>query len=180
MRILSFDQSTSKVGYAVFDNGKLEKYGLIKLEEIIKDKDKYMNKDYLERICLMREMIPKMVTKFKIDVVGFEDTAMVSFGQTNNNQVEVFKKLCKALGCYETVLIDKQIVFQTIPAGTWRKGLKFGRKRDEIKANTIKFINKEYGLNLREYNPKSKDNDDDIADAIGIGRHLDSLMNKSN
>jgi len=170
MKILSFDQSTSKTGWAIFDNGKLVDYGLIELEKLIKSHDEYLNKDYLERIALMRNILQEMISQYDIQVVGFEDIIMTSFsGKVGQNQVDVFKKLAKALGVYEVSLIDKQILFETIPAGVWRKGLGFGRKREEIKAATILWVNDKFGLNLREYNPKSKDNDDDIADAIGIG-----------
>ena len=178
MRILALDQSTNKVGWAVFNNRKLELYGMIELEKEIKGNEKYLNKDYLERIALMKETLYKMIKEHKIEVVGMEDVALVSFGGTSTNQVEVFKKLSKALGVYEIALIDKQIAFKTIGAGTWRVGKKFGRKRDEIKANTIEWVNKEFGLELKEYDPKSKENDDDIADAIGIGDYLSKLMLK--
>lgn len=179
MRILALDNSTNRVGWAIFDGLKLEEYGLIELEKEIKSHDEYLNKDYLERIHLMKNILSNMVVSHKIDVVGMEDIALVSFGgKSNNNQVNVFKKLAKALGAYEVSLIDKQIAFDTIGAGTWRLGKKLGRKRDEIKGNTIKYINEKFSLSLREYNPKSKDNDDDIADAIGIGYYLAQKMNK--
>jgi Holliday junction resolvasome RuvABC endonuclease subunit len=173
MKILSIDQSTSKCGWAIFDDGELKEYGLIELEKLIKKDDSYLNKDYLERIALMKDVLFNMIQENDIQVVGFEDIIMTSFGgKSNSNQVDVFKKLAKALGVYEVSLIKSQMLFETIPAGVWRTGKGFGKKRDENKANTIQWANKEFGLNLREYNPKSKDNDDDIADAIGIGSYL--------
>lgn len=177
MRILSLDQSTRNVGYAIFDGEKLEKYGLIDLEKLIKQREDFLNKDYLERICLMKEILIEMIQRFNIDVVGFEDTVLTSYG-SSNNQVDVLKKLTKALGVYEVALIEKQLAFKTIPANVWREGLGFGKKREEIKANTIKYINKEFNLELKEYDSKSKDNDDDIADSIGIGKYLVKILSK--
>lgn len=179
MKILGIDNSTNKVGWAIFDDGKLINYGLIELEKLIKDKDDYLNKDYLERIALMKDILFDMIKEHDIQVVGFEDIVMTSFGgKSNNNQVAVFKKLAKALGVYEVSLIKSQMLFDTIPAGVWRTGKGFGKKRDEIKANTITWVNKEFGLDLKEYNPKSSLNDDDIADAIGIGSYLSNKFSK--
>jgi hypothetical protein len=173
MKILALDQSTNKCGWAIFDDGKLLDYGLIELEKLIKPMDEYLNKDYLERIALMKDILFDMIKEHDIQIVGFEDIVMTSFGgKAASSQVDVFKKLAKALGVYEVSLIKSQMLFDTIPAGVWRTGKGFGKKREEIKANTILWVNKEFGLNLREYIPKSKDNDDDIADAIGIGSYL--------
>lgn len=176
MRILGLDNSTKNVGYSIFNNGELEKYGLISLDKIIKNREDFLNKDYLERICLMKEILLEMIERFSIDVVGFEDTVLTSYGK--NPQVDVFKKLNKALGVYEIALIEKQLTFETIPANIWREGLKLGTKREEIKTNTIVYVNENFGLALREYNPKSNDNDDDISDAIMIGKYISDKFKK--
>ena len=127
----------------------------------------------------MKEILAKMIADNDIHLVVFEDIALKSFGgKTGSNQVDVFKKLAKALGVYEISLVDKQIAFETVPAGVWRKGKGFGRERHEIKANTIKWVNNKFGLELREYNPKSKDNDDDIGDAVGIGFYMVQKFSK--
>lgn len=179
MRILSIDQSTSKCGWAVWVDGELEDYGLIELEKLIKDRDDFLNKDYLERIVLMKEILLDMIVKYNIEVVGMEDIIMTSFGgRSNNNQVDVFKKLAKALGVYECALIERQIAFDTIPAGVWRTGLGLGKKRDEIKANTIEYVNKTFGFNFPEYKPNSKNNFDDTCDAIMIGKYLSNKFSK--
>lgn len=169
MNILGIDNSTRKVGYSIWSDGILSKYGVINLERVIKDKAEFLNKDYLERICLMKDILIEMVDRFKIDVVVFEDTILTSYG--GSPQVDVFKKLSKALGVYEVALMERQLLFETIPANVWREGLALGKKREEIKANTIKYVNREFGLSLREYD-NSNDTDDDIADAILIGKYV--------
>jgi hypothetical protein len=176
LKILAIDQSTSKVGWAIFHNSKLKDYGLIELEKLIKDDERFENKDYIDRIALLKEIILAMVKKNKIDIVGFEDIIMTSFGgRANATQVDVFKKLAKALGVLEVGMIDNGIYYITTPAGVWRKGLKLGTKREEIKANTIDYVNEKFKLELRPYQPKKKDNDDDIADAIGLGSYISKL-----
>lgn len=176
MRVLGIDQSTSKTGWALFDNGKLEDYGLIELEKLIKKDDRFENKEYLDRIVLLKEIILDMVREKGVDIVGFEDIIMTSFGgKSSSNQVDVFKKLAKALGVLEVGMIENDIYYITTPAGVWRTGLKLGKKREEIKANTIKYVNEKFGLDLKEYNPKSSINDDDVGDAIGIGEYLSKL-----
>lgn len=179
MKILSIDQSTNRVGWALFDDEHMLDYGLIELEKLIKKDDRYENKDYLERIALLKEIILAKVAEHKVDVVGFEDIILTSFGgKANATQVDVFKKLAKSLGVLEVAMLDEGVYFITTPAGVWRKGLKLGTKRDELKANTILLANEIFGLNLREYNPKSKDNDDDLGDALMLGRYLSKLKIK--
>lgn len=179
MRILGIDQSTNKVGCAIFDGDKLEKYWLIDLEKLIKKDDRFENKDYLERIALLKETVLKTVEEERIDCVVLEDIVMTSFGgKSTQVQCDTFKKLAKSLGCLEISMIDSGLYFATTPANVWRKGLGLGKKRDEIKANTIKYVNKKFGLELKEYNPKSSLNDDDIADAIGLA-HFGSKNIKS-
>lgn len=179
MRILGIDNSTNRVGYSIFDGDKLEDYGVIELEKEIKGRDEYLNKDYLERIALMKDLLITMVIDRHIDLVAFEDVALKSFGgKSGANQVDVFKKLAKALGVYEISLIDRQLCFETVPAGVWRKGKGFGKERHEIKRNTIRWANEKFGLNLKEYDPKDKDADDDKADAIGLGYYLSKKFSK--
>lgn len=179
MRILGLDNSTNRVGWAVFDELTLENYGVIELEKEIKNYNQYLNKDYLERIALMKDILIKMVSEHNIDVVVFEDVALKSFGgKTGNNQVDVFKKLSKALGVYEICLIDRQLAFETAPANIWRKGKGFGRERHEIKRNTILWVNEKFGLDLKEYDPKDKNADDDKADAIGLGYYMAQKFSK--
>jgi len=178
MRIGAFDQSTNKVGFAVMEDMKLIHYELIDLEKEIKSHDEYLNKDYLERIALWKQILLDKIKEWSIQVVGFEDTILTSFGGVSSNQVDVLKKLTKSLGVAEITLIEKQIAFETIPAGVHRKGKGFGKKREEIKSNAITYVNERYGLSLRNYNPKSKDNDDDIADSITIAEYLSKKFSK--
>ena len=109
MRIGAFDQSTNKVGFAVMEDMKLIHYELIDLEKEIKSHDEYLNKDYLERIALWKQILLDKIKEWSVQVVGFEDTVLTSFGGVSSNQVDVLKKLTKSLGVAEITLIEKLI-----------------------------------------------------------------------
>jgi Holliday junction resolvasome RuvABC endonuclease subunit len=69
-KILALDQASEKSGYSIFDNGKLFKYGLLKLSDIKKDK---FNEPYDERVTNVKEFLKKMIDTYNIDLVILED-----------------------------------------------------------------------------------------------------------
>ncbi len=144
MRILAIDQATKVTGYAVFNNGKLETYGL---------KDFTDCGDTIERIYLMKKLMQTLIKEYKIDHVVIEDT------QQQKN-VLTFKILSKLLGIFEMALFEMEMPYSICLAATWKKqcGIK-GRDRTTQKQNAQKFV-------LEKYNVKARQ---DICDAICLG-----------
>ena len=178
MRVLGIDQSTNKVGIAVMEKGILIHYELIHLEKLIKTDDRFLNKDYIDRITLLEEILINKVNEFEIDVVGFEDTVFkVSIGRDKDQHIQVFKKLTMVLGVVANALNKKQLAYEIIQPNVWREKLELGTLREEIKANTINYVNKKFKIGLKEYDEYSNSNDDDLADAVMIAYYLDRKVN---
>jgi Holliday junction resolvasome RuvABC endonuclease subunit len=153
LRILALDQA-SRTGYAVFDDNKLIECGVIDHSNI---------KDPIKRISQIKKSINKLIRKTKAEVVILED-AQLQFN------VHTFKILCKLLGVLETHLFDKQIAFKTVRPGEWRRACKIkGKKREEQKVNTIKWVKRTFGVDATS----------DECDAIAIGWYLVQKMRKT-
>lgn len=119
MRILAFDNSSNRVGWALFDNKELKQYGLIELEKLIKQDDRFQVKDYFERILLFREIIVSMCQEHKADLIVFEDVILNSFGN-NKVQVDTFRKLVEVLMACQLTCIDQGFQCMIVPANIWR------------------------------------------------------------
>lgn len=158
-RCLGIDASTNKTGVCIMEYGKILHYGVIDLSK--------HSKDYLERIQELKNRIEKLIQRANIGAVAIEDTTLKDV-QANN--VDVFKKLTKNLGCIEIMLLENDIAFQTIKAGEWRKGKELGSRRQDQKKNAVDYVNKYFELDLKYA-------DDDIAEAILIALYLDNKIN---
>ncbi len=145
MKIISFDQA-SLTAYAVIDsdNEQLIDYGY---------KDFNSIKNYDERIASIKTWINQIIKETKPEIFAIEDVQK----QIN---IKTFKKLSELLGVIKNNFCEKEYLYLVITPTQWKSYLKIkGRKREEQKKNTVKFIKKKYGIDVSE----------DEADAIGIG-----------
>ena len=142
---LSLDQSTTKSGYSIFVDGKLVTYGLITASG-----------DSEKRIFKTIEIFKYLIEKTEPNVVVLENVQYQS-----NPKVLIL--LSKLLGILQFISLDKDIDTYVVMPKVWKStcGIK-GRKRKEQKENTVKFIKKEYNIEVPE----------DIADAISLNYHL--------
>lgn len=137
--ILAFDQSTTRSGYSVFINGEYDHSGLV---------DKHKNKDLQSRFKEMYEGIHEVIEKEKPNVVIIEDTQM------QGGNAATFKTLCQLQGAIIGMCYAMGIRFYVIAPTQWRAALHFKQgpkvKREELKAQSIAFAKKEFGIDKYE------------------------------
>ena len=142
---LAIDQSTTKSGYSIFVDGKLDTYGLI-----------VANGDSEKRVFRTVEVFKHLIQETQPDAIALENVQYQS-----NPKVLIL--LSKLLGILEFIALDNEIETYIVMPKVWKSTCKIkGRKRKEQKENTVNFIKKEYGIDVSE----------DIADSISINYHL--------
>lgn len=181
MKILGLDMSTQKTGYAIFCDKELVDYGCI---EILSTQEK----DWRNRITYMAGKLGEIMRENHIDKVYIEDVPPI----INNSQT------VKTLGALQGIVLGVMGAFgvdvEFIPVETWKnkvninlthskeynqakKDLKWNKKDlEKLKGKTkayekkmsIDLVNRAFGIDLEWKSFSSKQNDDDIADAINI------------
>lgn len=181
MKILGLDMSTQKTGYAIFCDKELVDYGCI---EILSTQEK----DWRNRITYMAGKLGEIMRENHIDKVYIEDVPPI----INNSQT------VKTLGALQGIVLGVMGVFgvdvEFIPVETWKnkvninlthskeynqakKDLKWNKKDlEKLKGKTkayekkmsIDLVNRAFSIDLEWKSFSSKQNDDDIADAINI------------
>lgn len=114
-KILSLDQSTSKTGFAIFEDNKLIEYGVIRPSKKINDNN--MISVFLK--------IVKKVEEVKPDIVLLEDVYLKK-GKTFN--VQTHKTLSNLQGMLISYFILNQIEYQIIHPQTWKNKV-VGKKK---------------------------------------------------
>lgn len=136
--IIGIDASTNKTGIAIFQDEKYVEHTLIDLHKI---------KDSSERIPKMMLAICDYLDKHKADKIIMEESMM-----TNN--ISTVKMLSSIAGAVMYYAASHNIEFKLDLPSAWRKriGLTQGKtvKRDELKAEAIAAVKKEYGMNLTD------------------------------
>ena len=159
MNIISIDQSTTTMGYAIYEDKKLIQYGHFC------PKDSH-NAD--KRIYEVNNFLQKMIdTVPDIEVILLEDIQLQNsingsrkhFSNQNNN-VATFKTLAKLLGVLSNTCLDNDIKYEVVSPSHWKSimGIKSLYRRDQ-KKETMELVDKLFGENALE----------DEADAICIG-----------
>ena len=149
MTVLSFDQSSTVTGYALFVDGKLDLYGKFSFDD----------KDVGIRLNKIRYQVFTLIQLHRPDHVVFED---IQFQDNVANSVVTFKVLAEVYGVISQLLTELEIPHSTVLAGTWKKTLGIGgRTRPEQKKNAQKHVKDIYNVDVIQ----------DIADAICIGEH---------
>lgn len=146
MKVLSFDQSTMKTGYAVFDGADLIAHGVV---------DLHKEKNSWEREQLMRIKIKEAIKQYKPKVVVLEGVSAKSNPQT-------VIMLGRLQGHIMSAAWDSGSDVKIYLPTEWRKidGIKQGpRTRVELKQQSIDLVINAYGVVLPE----------DEAEAIAIG-----------
>lgn len=165
------------------ERGEILHYEEINLAKLIKNDDRYINKEYIDRIHLFKNILEDRVKTHNVQVVAFEEPTPLTAdrrgnGRLSERQISVFGKLKEALGAYKVMLIDMDILYDTFLPSEWRKGKKLGRERIEMKKNAIIQVNEKYGLDLKWFSDSSQKNEDDVAESVLIAEFLDKKINK--
>lgn len=145
-RILALDQATKRSGYAIFDNGKLIKFGVFDAEKFGAE---------VARISAVRHWLINMIENWKIDYIGLEGIQL-----EKNFGVEVFASLARLQGTLINTIFEAGLPHLVCHTATWRNhcGVK-GRSRADCKTSMRRIAKELYGVNVS----------DDESDAIGIG-----------
>lgn len=145
--LLSLDTSTTSTGWAIFKDGKYQESGVI--DDFKKVKNGH------ERLKLMTKELLDNIGQLKPDIIVIEKD--VVFGN-----MKVIDMLMKIIGAVYGFCLFNGITYYEFAPSEWRKYVKlqaFGRKRDEFKKASIKYIKDNLNMEVN----------DDEADAICIG-----------
>ena len=147
MNLLSLDTSTKKTGWALFQDGKYKKSGVIAFDD----------KDTMTRLMNMHYEIEILIEHRHIDMVVIETTSAPRNAQTQRH-------LTMLLGMVYAICCDKCIEFVMLRPSEWRKMAnikkeKLGRKRVELKQWSKDLVKELYNIDVK----------DDESDAILIG-----------
>lgn len=146
---MAIDQASINTAYSVWMDSELIKYNMLIADKKIKSH---------ARIRQMSEKITEMILHENPDHVIFEDC------QLQAGNAATFQVLCQLQGMIMSKLYDMDLSFDIVRPSVWKSYLGVAKgKRDVQKMNTIKKIEEIYGLDLED--------NDDIADAIGIGHY---------
>lgn len=159
-RTLALDQASKITGYAIFDDTKLVKYGTFTTTAA----------DDIERFAMVRAWLLSMISSWRPDYIGIEGIQFQEEGSGQKMGITVFQTLARLQGILMMACHDEKVPFEICPTNTWRHscGVK-GKTRTDKKRSTQLLVEQWYGIKVSE----------DEADAIGIGRHLVTFIQKN-
>lgn len=146
-KLISIDSSSTKTGWAIFENGKLKDYGII---------DLHNNKDSYLRLKEMVYNIWQLLEYNKPNIIVIEK---LNVGR-NMQATRLLSKIIGSIYCY-SILHDDVFYFE-IQASEWRSKLGMqssGRKRNDYKKLSVSYVKDLYQIEVS----------DDISDAICAG-----------
>lgn len=155
--VIGLDCSTRSTGYGVFKDDKLIDYGIIKTDL----------SDWRERLYIQSQLLGELFDKYKPVEVFVEDVPLSPKGG-----IKTAVMLGAVQGMVYGVGASRQIKMKFILPSVWRSplglfdGTKEGKKRDLLKQKSVEKANELFGLDLIYKSPSSKQNCDDISDAI--------------
>ena len=147
-KLLAFDQSTAKTGWAFFIDNQLDDYGVFNKAKI-KDTPERIRSMFLEIITKIEELNPDKVIVEAVQQQASPATSMM---------------LSQLQGMIIGYLYEHGIPVESPMPTQWRHLLGFtqgkGVKREELKEQSIQYVNEIFGIETAS---------DDMAEAICIG-----------
>ena len=159
MRYMGIDASSTCTGMAIFEDSNLIYYGASKPPKDL---------NWRERIAVEGKEIEAIMKKYRPDRIYMEDVPL--FGK----QMQTLVLLGAVQGYILSIATHYRIPIHFLLPSQWRSdmglfdGTKMGTKKDAMKEKAVATANEKFGLNLKWIKPKSKLNDDDIAESILI------------
>lgn len=149
IKIIAFDQASVNTAYSVWQDSELIRYGMVTADKKIKS--------HL-RLRQMSVKIADVIKQEQPDYVVFEDC------QLQAGNAATFQVLCQLQGMIMALLYDAGVNFDVVRPSVWKSFIGVAKgKRDEQKAKTLDKIEELYQITLKQ--------NDDLADAIGIGHY---------
>ena len=156
-RLLALDQSSRISGYAIFIDDNLIAHGSIHLTE----------EDVGRRLVLLCKEVTKLIHKYDINEIAFEDIQMQA---SVGNNVQTFKILAEVFGVILMLCTELKINYTIVSSNTWKSTLKIkGKKRSEQKQDAQRYVLEHYGIKAIQ----------DTVDAICIGAHMIATPGKN-
>ena len=158
MTIIGIDGSTTCTGYSVFNNTSLIDYGAVRP----------IGDNWRDRLVDEGAQIRHILEKYNPDVIYMENVPL--FGK----QMETLVILGAVQGFMIGIASSMKIPINFLMPSQWRTivgvydGTKNGMTKDALKKAAVDKANNLFNLQLNWVKPKSKKNDDDIAEAILI------------
>lgn len=153
-RLISLDTSSSKSGYAIFDNAKYVKSGVIDLDtKECKKKYKGDSDKRIEDMCLS---IINILKEYNPDIIVIEK---INVGR-NMVSVRCLAKVIGAVYCYS--ILHDDVFYYEIQPSQWRSQLGIQsskRKREEYKKLSKQYVKDNFNIEVT----------DDESDAICAG-----------
>lgn len=155
---MGIDASTSSSGWSIFQDSQLIDCGVIKPKQ---------SNDWKSRIKEEWGEFSKLLQKYSPTYIYAEDVPLKD-GSKTILKLGAVQGMIIALGA----LFNIDIIF--LSPSEWRgelniyDGTREGTHRDILKKKAIDKVNKTFDLDLKWIAPKSKKNEDDIAEAILI------------
>lgn len=156
MKLLSIDASTKSTGWSVFENNNLIDFGCLTASST----------DLIKRIQKIITGIADLCDKYNIDTIVLEEVRPDIGGFGVGNQ-KTHKALMYLQAAIAFLLHDNypKIKVEYLYPSEWRKACKIqtgrGIERKTLKQADIAFVQKTFNIEINQ--------NDDIADAIGIG-----------
>lgn len=151
--VLALDQASKVSGYAIFQDGKFVKCGIIKATA---------SWPLGKRLVYIADNIEKLIKEYNIDEIVCEDVILEEQDK-NTIGFKTFKALAEVLGVVVQIAYRNNKPIEIISANEWRRklGIRTGRgqKREIVKAADIAFVHKTLGISPTE----------DECDAVCIG-----------
>lgn len=155
--IMGLDASTTATGWAVFKGKQLLGYGCIRPE----------GKTWRERILQLGEPLSEVIAKYQPQKIIMEDVPLSTGGGVRTGII-----LGALQGFIFGIIHSYNIEVQFVLPSEWRSvvgvfcGTREGTKRQMLKQASVECANRLFGLGLKWVSPSSKQNEDDISDAI--------------
>ena len=154
--LISCDCATHIFGWAIInkDDFTLVDYGEIFNYEY----------DVMERTNYMVDELQKVIKYYRKDLTS----AVVEDVPRNIKNVNTTMILGKLNGAVLYLLHKYDLPTELIYPSTWHSKLGIKSSNGDVKKQSIEWVNKHYGLDLKYYSKSSKKNQDNISDPIAM------------
>lgn len=159
MKSMGIDASSTCTGVAIFEDDKLIYHGAIKPPKGL---------NWRDRITVEGKEIENIIKQYRPSCIYMEDVPLMG------KQMSTLVLLGAVQGYILSIAHHYNVPIHFLLPSQWRSdmglfdGTKMGTKKDAMKEKTVLTANEKFGLNLRWVKPKSKLNEDDIAESILI------------
>lgn len=159
MVTMGIDASSTCTGIAVFDGINLIHHQAIKPNRDLQ---------WRERIMQEGREIEAIIKKYRPSCIYLEDVPLMG------KQMQTLVLLGAVQGYILSIATHYHVPIHFLLPSQWRSsmglfdGSKAGTKKDAMKEKAVLTANQIFGLDLRWVKPKSKLNDDDVAESILI------------